>query len=1100
MELNGAFYCSRCMRKMEDDGVCPHCGLDNDRAENSAPALELYTLLDNRYQLGSVIGSGGSGITYAAWDEKLWIPVAVKEYYPAEWVTRDCSVTDEITVQQEFQRDYLIGKERFLRESRVLAMLQEIPGIVKVYDSFEENQTAYIVMEYVHGVTIDKYVREQGLQQGKILQMMRQPIDALAAVHKQGVLHRDITPNNMLVQEDGSVKLIDFGAAAQIGQQGDIVVLTQHYAAIEQYDRDNGRLGPWTDVYGVSATLYALLTGEEPQESVTRLQRDHLKDLDKQKTQMRKYQRKAIHNGLVVQPDRRTQSMEEFRSELYNLPMPEEVLRRRRFMHRVEAVGAVVVVLMLAVLINFTSGFPMGDSLMYSLRKDGLHIVSELNQREEREIPARRMGLPVSAVEANAFQGDSVLRVLTIPGSVQQIGSMAFNRCPALEQVKMEEGVRRIDDYAFAECGKLNTIDLPDSLEYFAANAFEGTSPQMTLWGHHGSVVESGLQGTDLNFAVREEYQIEHTEEGVALSACEDVRTVLVLPSVIDGEWVTALSEGLTLADTVEEVVLPDHLLRLDAGILSGKKSVKKVTLGSQTHILGDEALKESGVEQLIIPGYLEEIGDEALYRTMFNELVFPEGLKRVGRKAFGETAFESIVLPDGVEEIGKQAFTACVKITEIHLPEGISELEAGLFENCMRLENVYIPSTATTIRMYAFRGCRSMETLLIPENIDEIDAYAFAECTGLRYVAMPQKLEAANVYMFDGCSNEIVLAGNGDHAAKKLAEYKDYNFEDESVWNEQVVIGRDGDKAFAIGEIDEPEVVLPSYNRSTQTIITNVSSLADERNDVIQKITLPRYTTLVDTNAFTNLTELRAVVFPDTLQRIGSLTFAGCVNLEQIDLPESVEIIDNLAFMNCRSLTRLDLPDAVYNIEEGAFFGCENVDQIHIPTKMALLPDGIFGRTRIEQIVVPGNISKVRCAFFECEQLRTAELQEGVRSMWESFAGCSSLETVTIPSSLEIITKNTFAGCGALKDVTFYADEFTINEDPFVTALLMTAENEDGTLRVGEIQEIALPHEGKALEHLFSDCPEVTIHAHKGSFMERYAEQYGLKFEALEE
>lgn len=283
MELNGAFYCSRCMRKMEDDGVCPHCGLDNDRAENSAPALELYTLLDNRYQLGSVIGSGGSGITYAAWDEKLWIPVAVKEYYPAEWVTRDCSVTDEITVRQEFQRDYLIGKERFLRESRVLAMLQEIPGIVKVYDSFEENQTAYIVMEYVHGVTIDKYMREQGLQQGKILQMMRQPIDALAAVHKQGVLHRDITPNNMLVQEDGSVKLIDFGAAAQIGQQGDIVVLTQHYAAIEQYDRDNGRLGPWTDVYGISATLYALLTGEEPQESVTRLQRDHLKDLDKQK-------------------------------------------------------------------------------------------------------------------------------------------------------------------------------------------------------------------------------------------------------------------------------------------------------------------------------------------------------------------------------------------------------------------------------------------------------------------------------------------------------------------------------------------------------------------------------------------------------------------------------------------------------------------------------------------------------------------------------------------------------------------------------------------------------------------------------------------------
>ena len=248
MELNGAYYCSRCMREMEDDGICPHCGLDNDIIENNAPALEMYTLLENRYQLGSVIGSGGFGITYAAWDEKLWIPVAVKEYYPKEWVMRDCSVTDEITVRQEFQREYLIGKERFVRESRVLAMLQEIPGIVKVYDSFEENQTAYIVMEYVHGVTIDQYVKEQGLHHGKILQMMRQLVDALAAVHRQGVLHRDITPQNILVQGDGSVKLIDFGAAARIGQQGSTIILTQYYAPIEQYDRDNGRLGPWTEV------------------------------------------------------------------------------------------------------------------------------------------------------------------------------------------------------------------------------------------------------------------------------------------------------------------------------------------------------------------------------------------------------------------------------------------------------------------------------------------------------------------------------------------------------------------------------------------------------------------------------------------------------------------------------------------------------------------------------------------------------------------------------------------------------------------------------------------------------------------------------------
>mgnify|MGYP001024325687 CR=1 FL=1 len=1026
--------------------------------------------------------------------------IAVKEYYPAEWVTREGGGTDDISVRQEFQRDYLIGRERFLRESRVLAMLQEIPGIVKVYDSFEENQTAYIVMEYVHGVTIDKYVKEQRLQHGKILQMMRQLVDALAAVHKQGVLHRDITPNNILVQEDGNVKLIDFGAAATIGQQGNTILLTQYYAAIEQYGSDNGRLGPWTDVYGVSATLYALLTGEEPQEPVARLQRDRMKDLDRRRLEIRKYQRRAIQNGLAVQPDRRTQSMEEFRSELYNLPMPAEVLRRRRFMHRVEAASAVAMALMLAVLINVTCGFPLGSGLMYSLRGDGFHVVSETNRLEERVIPSRKMGLPVSVVEENAFQGDDVLRVITIPGSVIRIGNMAFNRCPALEQVRVEEGLHRIDDYAFAECGNLNTVYLPDSLESFAVSAFEGTSPQITLWVNHGSAAEGGLLGTDINYAVREEYQIEQTENGAALVACGDARTSLVLPSVIDGEWVTAISEGLTIADTVEEIVLPDRLLCLDAGILSGKENLKKVTLGSQTRILGDGALKGSNVEQLVIPGYLEEIGEEALYQTRLNELVFPEGLKRVGRKAFAETAFESIQLPDGVEEIGQQAFSACVGFSEIHLPEGITELGAGLFENCVRLEQVYIPSTATSIRMYAFRGCSSMENLLIPETVEQIDAYAFAECTGLRYVAMPKEIEAANIYMFDGCSNEIVFAGNGDHAARKFAEYKHYDFEDESTWNEQIVIGHDGDKAFAIGEIDEPNVVLPSYNRGTQTIITNVSSISEKRNDVIREIILPRYAVQVDTKVFTNLAELRTVQFPDTLQQIGSLAFAGCVNLEQVELPDGLRTVGGFAFMNCSGLTRLDLPDSVYNIEAGAFFGCENINQIHIPSEMALLPDGVFGRTDIEHIIIPGNISKVRCAFFECGRLRTAQLQEGVRSMWESFAGCSSLETVTIPASLEIISQNTFAGCSSLKDVTIYADDFIINDEPFVTSLNTYEENGDGTLRVGEIRGIALPHEGRALEHLFSDCPEVTIHAHEGSCMEQYARQHGLKFEVLAE
>ena len=134
----------------------------------------------------------------------------------------------------------------------------------------------------------------------------------------------------------------------------------------------------------------------------------------------------------------------------------------------------------------------------------------------------------------------------------------------------------------------------------------------------------------------------------------------------------------------------------------------------------------------------------------------------------------------------------------------------------------------------------------------------------------------------------------------------------------------------------------------------------------------MPRYTTLVDTNAITNLTELRSVQSPNTLQQVGSMAFVGCVNLDQIDLPDSFEMINGLTFMNCRSLSKLDLPDFVYSIEESAFFRCENVDQIHISEEMALLLDGIFGVLTLNRLSFPKIFPKCAVRFLSvtvCER-----------------------------------------------------------------------------------------------------------------------------------
>ena len=314
MDIDGKFYCPKCMRELENEGACPYCGYAPS-GEIFPSALSMGTLLNGRYQLGAVIGQGGFGITYAAWDELLGAPVAIKEYFPLDYAVRNTEQSDEVETPESSRAVYLDGMLHFQRESHLLAELQGIPEVVKVLDFFSENNTSYIAMEFIRGVAIDEWVKEKKLTTAEILKLMRPVIDALVSTHRQGVLHRDLTPSNILVREEGTVKLIDFGSATEQGRSKGTVMLTRKYAPIEQYGSEHGAQGPWTDVYGISAVLYTLLCGEEPQEAVLRVYDDQLKSPGKRKVSLKKYQSSAIMAGLTVKPENRVQSMDEF-----NLP------------------------------------------------------------------------------------------------------------------------------------------------------------------------------------------------------------------------------------------------------------------------------------------------------------------------------------------------------------------------------------------------------------------------------------------------------------------------------------------------------------------------------------------------------------------------------------------------------------------------------------------------------------------------------------------------------------------------------------------------------------------------------------------------------------
>ena len=308
--------CYNCFKEIpEGNGPCPYCGFDlSENVKKYPVALRAGTLLNGRYLIGRVLGQGGFGITYLAWDESLKARVAVKEYMPNDMAAR-MGTTVSVAMKSRAE-DFAYGLERFQEEARTLAKFMGQPNIAGVTDYFDENGTSYFVMDYIEGISFKTYIANQG---GKVspeeaLDVLIPVLRALTAVHAEGFIHRDVTPDNIYITKDGNVKLLDFGSARySLGDKSKSldVVLKVGYAPKEQYTR-RGRQGPYTDVYSCAACLYAAITGYLPPESLERLDHDELVPPSQMGVEIPLYLERAILKGLAVQPEDRFQTAGEF--------------------------------------------------------------------------------------------------------------------------------------------------------------------------------------------------------------------------------------------------------------------------------------------------------------------------------------------------------------------------------------------------------------------------------------------------------------------------------------------------------------------------------------------------------------------------------------------------------------------------------------------------------------------------------------------------------------------------------------------------------------------------------------------------------------------
>lgn len=319
--------CPCCFLPMEHSDKCLHCGYTENSYQTMAGCLEQGTILLGRYLVGGVLGRGGFGVTYLAYDLQEESRVAIKEYLPDTLAYRIPGNTQVMTYSgDEKQENFRLGSEKFYEEAQMIARFSGHPNIIRVQKFFYENETAYFVMEYLEGCDLRQYMEQQGGTLGyeEAVSLLVPILEALVLIHSVDILHRDISPDNIYITKSGVAKLLDFGSARQVLREQSkslSVILKPGFAPVEQY-QSHGNQGPWTDLYAFSATLYYCLTGQLPAAAMDRVEQETLLPPSSFHANLPKGIDKLMSKALALRAVNRYQTAAELRSDLLKLAAP----------------------------------------------------------------------------------------------------------------------------------------------------------------------------------------------------------------------------------------------------------------------------------------------------------------------------------------------------------------------------------------------------------------------------------------------------------------------------------------------------------------------------------------------------------------------------------------------------------------------------------------------------------------------------------------------------------------------------------------------------------------------------------------------------------
>lgn len=1045
-------HCLNCMGTYEGPGICPHCGFDNGSYQGPPYVLGPNTILHGKYLIGRVLGQGGFGITYMGFDLSLEIKVAIKEYFPMNQSSRDHSISNELhwNTTMASGNQWQNGCESFLKEARKMAKISTIPEIVSVRETFNENNTAYIVMDYVEGINLKNWLGQNGpMDFDTCVNLLLPLMTGLDKVHKQGLIHRDISPDNIMLQPDGQLRLLDLGAAKDMSsgnQASSQLVTKQGFSPLEQY-MEQGGAGPWTDVYALCATIYYCITGALVPNAPDRLDNEALDFTKVKKTPLTRQQMDILTAGLALKKEKRTQSVSTLVEQLKGTVPPPKAAKQtseKKLSGIKLAAGislAAVVCLMAGIGLVFVV-FLVAGSLGGGQKKEAVTA-------EEVEM--------LGCTNGNLHQGANYAR---IPKQYEYYTDKEWN----LYVVSYDEenaifwigtDGEPVDD----EAGYINVgVDKiyfvhdepresgnPDSLMRMD---FDGSNVETLL--SDGSYVRMQyakltdgkeylyyLKADDNPEAAQYTYTLCRYDIGEGTA--QEVLTEKVYWFNLDGDKLYYIS--ISDDDVYESTWKCAGLDGQDPTVLNDSNNLINGYIEDGVAYLF--SLKEEVLHEFTLEGVQKR---EPLVAPYDGCSVYGDGWIYYANTDSNEV---HRLRPDGSNDTlileGYNIVEMCYVDSSLWLIQGkIVNNDYVLQQtylvnkdgsNLIAIEEAYTDTMPAGLEYKVEDGELVLQDytggeprIVIPWEVDEkpvsnirrasdfpknVDIYCYPQENGIAYELTEDK-------------KGVIITGCGGGLTDG------YPFIALPATIDELPVVRIGDEAFNKSESLQG-IILPE---GLKEIGKNVFYGCDK----LSYVRLPDTIRSIETGAFVNTSSLTEIVLPEGLESLGMLAFGGSA-LKEVKLPSTLYDISGNPFAS--SLEAVTVADGTvkYYVENGAVYEDRSIRIVPSATSGTyVVPDGTvsvgqaaFMYSKISAVYLPANLKEIETGGFGyCKKLKAVYMEEGVESIQNiAFTKCADLQDITIPKSVKSIGSEAFAGCTSLKSVTISRD-CEVAEDAF--------------------------------------------------------------------